>query len=71
MTYENIFVPKIDKDQWDAYLDVQTGGETNMWDTNMVAYLSGGELDKDEVLYCIKYYNQLSEHFGYNAHGVK
>ena len=69
MSTENDFVPKIDVDQWNVYIDIQLSGKTNMFDSIMVEYLSGGELSQDEARYCTTHYKELSEYFGYNAHG--
>ena len=70
ISLDNEFSPKITQRQWEAYIDVQAGGVTNMWDTRMVSHLSDGELDKDDVLYCIKNYGELSRYFGYNMHNI-
>ena len=67
MSHKEVFIPEIDQNVWDAYLRVQRGGVTNMWNTAAVEDLSYGECTTDQALYCIKYYKELKEHFGYAA----
>lgn len=58
----------ITKEKWDAYVDVQQSGITNMWavdvviDTAMQYY--GIELTEDECLYIMKHYSELKELHG-------
>ena len=52
---------EITREEFRAYEEVRNGGATNMWDANMVAYLSGGLITSDKALEVIKRYNQLHE----------
>lgn len=54
----------ITKDQFEAYVDVQMSGVTNMWAVDYVCELAGGVFDQDECLYIMKHYSELKEQFG-------
>jgi len=67
MSDKTRFEPEIDKETWDAYLRVQRGGVTNMWNVSAVETLSYGECSREDAIYIIKHYGKLKEHFGYAA----
>ena len=50
---------RVSKDQFQAFEDVRVSGITNMWDTECVAEHSGGFLERKDVLFIIKHYNEL------------
>jgi len=52
----------ITKKQFEAYVEVQRSGVTNMWDVDMVSSLSG--LDKETLLDIMKNYGTYSKEFG-------
>lgn len=49
----------ITHEQFNAYERVRASGATNMWDTATVAALSGGQLDRADVLAIISNYDAL------------
>lgn len=53
---------EITKEKFDAYESVRRSGVTNMFDVRMVQSLSG--LNKEEIFYIMKNYNELMEKFG-------
>ena len=54
---------KITKEQFEAYVDVQESGVTNMFDVKTVGQLSG--LEKEEIMTIMKSYVELSDKYGY------
>ena len=52
---------KITKEQFEAYVDVQMSGVTNMFDVKTVGELSG--LEKEEIMVIMKNYGQLKEKY--------
>lgn len=60
------------KEQWNAYVDVQMSGLTNMLHVTQVIDLAERyyqvELDDDVCLYIMKHYNELKEEYGIEAH---
>ena len=48
----------ISKEEFQAYEQVRASGVTNMWDTEVVANLSG--LDHDTILELMKQYSELN-----------
>lgn len=61
---------RVTKEIFRAYVEVQVGGRTNMWDQRMVESLSGGVVDKDSHLEIIKRYSELSTKFGITTENV-
>jgi hypothetical protein len=53
---------EITKEEFQAYEDVRVSGETNMFDTRMVEFLSG--LDRDTIKDIMKNYSSLKEKYG-------
>jgi len=51
----------ITKDQFEAYVDVQMSGVTNMMDVRTVSELSG--LERQEIITIMKNYNKLQEKY--------
>ena len=51
----------ITQDQFEAYLDVQMSGVTNMMDVRTVSELSG--LEKEEIMTIMKNYGELKEKY--------
>ena len=51
----------ITKDQFEAYVDVQMSGITNMMDVRTVSELSG--LEKEEIITIMKNYGELKEKY--------
>jgi len=52
---------EITQEQFEAYVDVQTSGVTNMFDVKTVGELSG--LEKEEIMTIMKNYGQLKEKY--------
>ena len=52
---------KITQEQFEAYVDVQMSGVTNMFDVKTVGELSG--LEKEEIITIMKNYGQLKEKY--------
>ena len=53
----------ITEEEFQAYVDVQMGGRTNMWDTVAVARLSRRRINHKEALEVIKNYNELHKQY--------
>jgi len=52
---------EISKEQFEAYVDVQESGVTNMFDVRTVGNLSG--LEKEEIMTIMKSYGELKEKY--------
>ena len=52
---------KITKEQFEAYVDVQESGVTNMFNAKLVGELSG--LEKDEIIEIMKNYGTLKDKY--------
>ena len=52
---------KISREQFEAYVDVQESGVTNMFDVRTVGQLSG--LEKEEIMTIMKSYGELKEKY--------
>ena len=52
---------EITQAQFEAYVDVQMSGVTNMFDVKTVGELSG--LEKEEIMTIMKNYGQLKEKY--------
>ena len=52
---------EITKEQFEAYVNVQESGVTNMFDVRTVSDLSG--LDKQEIMTIMKSYGELKEKY--------
>ena len=52
---------KITKEQFEAYVDVQMSGITNMFDVRTVGELSG--LEKEEIMEIMKNYGELKDKY--------
>ena len=52
---------EITKEQFEAYLDVQMSGVTNMFDVKTVGELSG--LEKEEIMTIMQSYGELKEKY--------
>ena len=52
---------KITKKQFEAYVDVQESGITNMFDVRMVKSLSG--LEKEQIMTIMTYYGELKDKY--------
>ena len=52
---------KITKQQFEAYVDVQESGVTNMFDVRTVQSLSG--LNKEEIMEIMKNYGELKDKY--------
>ena len=52
---------KITKEQFEAYVDVQMSGVTNMFDVKTVGQLSG--LEKEEIMTIMQHYGELKEKY--------
>ena len=52
---------KITKEQFEAYVDVQMSGVTNMFDVRTVGDLSG--LEKEEILTIMQNYGELKDKY--------
>ena len=52
---------QITREQFEAYVDVQESGVTNMFDVKTVGELSG--LEKEEIMTIMKSYGELKEKY--------
>jgi len=52
---------KITQEQFEAYVDVQESGVTNMFDVKTVGELSG--LEKEDIMTIMKNYGELKEKY--------
>jgi hypothetical protein len=52
---------KITQEQFEAYVDVQESGITNMFDVKMVQSLSG--LEKEQIMTIMTNYGELKEKY--------
>ena len=52
---------EITKENFEAYVDVQMSGVTNMFDVKMVQSLSG--LEKEQIMTIIQHYGELKDKF--------
>ena len=52
---------EITKEQFEAYVDVQESGVTNMFDVKTVGQLTG--LEKEEIMTIMKSYGELKEKY--------
>jgi hypothetical protein len=52
---------EITEEQFEAYVDVQESGVTNMFDVRTVSELSG--LDREEIMTIMKGYSELKEKY--------
>ena len=52
---------KITQEQFEAYVDVQESGVTNMFDVKTVGELSG--LEKEEIMTIMQSYGELKEKY--------
>ena len=52
---------EISREQFEAYVDVQESGVTNMFDVRTVSDLSG--LEKEEIMTIMKSYGELKEKY--------
>ena len=52
---------EISREQFEAYVNVQESGVTNMFDVRTVSDLSG--LDKQEIMTIMKSYGELKEKY--------
>ena len=52
---------EITKEQFEAYVDVQESGVTNMFDVKTVGELSG--LEKEKIMTIMKSYGELKEKY--------
>ena len=52
---------EITQEQFEAYVDVQESGVTNMFDVKTVGELSG--LEKEEIMTIMQSYGQLKEKY--------
>ena len=52
---------KITQEQFEAYVDVQESGVTNMFDVKTVSQLSG--LNKEEIMEIMKNYGTLKDKY--------
>ena len=52
----------ITQDQFEAYVDVQMSGVTNMMDVRTVSKLSG--LERQEIITIMRNYNELQDKYG-------
>ena len=52
---------KITKEQFEAYVDVQESGITNMFDVRTVGQLSG--LEKEQIITIMKSYGELKDKY--------
>ena len=52
---------KITKEQFEAYVDVQMSGVTNMFDVKTVGDLSG--LEKEQIITIMKSYGELKDKY--------
>lgn len=54
---------EITQEQFQAYVDVQMSGVTNMWDVSYVVELSRGLLTENDCLYIMKHYGELKKQY--------
>ena len=54
-------MPEITQEQFEAYVDVQMSGVTNMFDVKTVGELSG--LEKEEIMTIMQSYGELKEKY--------
>ena len=52
---------KITKEQFEAYVNVQMSGVTNMWNVKLVSELSG--LEEEEIMTIMKSYGELKDKY--------
>ena len=52
---------EITKEQFEAYVDVQESGVTNMFDVKTVGRLSG--LEKEEIMTIMQHYGELKDKY--------
>ena len=52
---------EITKEQFEAYVDVQMSGVTNMWNVKLVGELSG--LEEEEIMKIMKNYGTLKDKY--------
>ena len=52
---------EISREQFEAYVDVQESGVTNMFDVKTVGQLSG--LEKEQIMTIMKSYGELKEKY--------
>ena len=52
---------EITKEQFEAYVDVQMSGITNMFDVKMVQSLSG--LEKEQIMTIMQHYGELKDKY--------
>ena len=52
---------EITKEQFEAYVDVQMSGVTNMWNVKLVGQLSG--LEEKEIMTIMKSYGELKDKY--------
>ena len=52
---------EISREQFEAYVDVQESGVTNMFDVRTVGEVSG--LEKEEIMTIMKSYGELKEKY--------
>ena len=52
---------KITKEQFEAYVDVQMSGVTNMWNVKLVGELSG--LEEEKIMEIMKNYGTLKDKY--------
>ena len=52
---------EISREQFEAYVDVQESGVTNMFDVKTVGQLSG--LEKEEIITIMKSYGELKDKY--------
>ena len=57
---------KITKEQFEAYVDVQMSGVTNMFDVKLVGELSG--LEKEEIMEIMTNYGTLKDKYDEQRH---
>ena len=52
---------KITKENFEAYIDVQMSGVTNMFDVKTVGQLSG--LEKEQIMTIMQHYGELKDKY--------
>ena len=52
---------KITEEHFEAYVDVQMSGVTNMWNVKLVSELSG--LEEEEIMTIMKSYGELKDKY--------
>ena len=63
-------LPKVSRKEFKAYVEVQRGGETNMWHYDMVDMLSDGVVTKEGHIYIIQNYADLSRYYDINMENI-